>query len=70
MAFVKTTLTDEMTGKNVEFCFNTDYVMHMQPARSATVLTFVDGQRIIVDTYYESLCRFVTAVEKLDQAKS
>lgn len=66
MAFVKTTLTDEMTGKNNDFCFNTDYVMHMQPARSATVLTFVDGQRIIVDTRYEALTRFVSAVEKLE----
>lgn len=70
MAFVKTTLTDEMTGKNTEFCFNTDYVMHMQPARNATVLTFVDGQRIIVDTNYEVLCRFVTAVEKFEPSKS
>jgi len=67
MAFVKTTLTDELTGKNTEFCFNTDYVMSMQPARNATVLTFVDGEKIVVDTHYDALNRFVCAVEKLPQ---
>jgi hypothetical protein len=70
MAFIKTTLTDELTGKNTEFCFNTDYVMCMHPARSATVLTFVDGQKIVVDTHYESLNRFIGAVEKLEPPNS
>jgi len=65
MAFLKTTLTDELTGKNSEFCFNTSYVMSMQPARSATVLTFADGQKVVVDTLYEELLRFVVAAEKL-----
>ena len=69
MAFIKTTLTDELTGKNSEFCFNTDYVMTMQPARSATVLTFVDGQKVVVDTHYEALNRFVSAVEKPEPPK-
>ena len=27
MAFIKTTLTDDITGKNSEFCFNTEYVI-------------------------------------------
>jgi uncharacterized protein YlzI (FlbEa/FlbD family) len=70
MAFLKTTLTDELTGKNSEFCFNTNYVMSMQPARHATVLTFVDGQKMVVDTHYEALLRFVVAAEKLESAKS
>jgi hypothetical protein len=68
MAFIKTTLTDELTGKNSEFCFNTDYVMSLQPARSATVLTFVDGQKVVVDTHYEALTQFVDAAEKLTQS--
>ena len=33
MAFIKTTLTDEFVGKNAEFCFNTEYVVAMQPTR-------------------------------------
>lgn len=65
MAFIKTTLTDELTGKNTEFCFNTDYVIAMQPARSATVLTFVDAEKVVVDTHYEALTAFVGAAEKL-----
>ncbi len=69
MAFVKTTLTDELTGKNTEFCFNTEYIISMYPARSATVLTFVDGQKVVVDTHYEALNRFVAAVEKLELPK-
>ena len=69
MAFIKTTLTDELTGKNTEFCFNTYYVMTMQPARSATILTFVDGSKVVVDTQYDALNRFVTAVEKLEPPK-
>ena len=69
MSFIKTTLTDELTGKNSEFCFNTSYVMSMQPARSATVLTFADGQKVVVDTNYEALLRFVVAAEKLEAAR-
>ena len=66
MAFIKTTLTDELTGKNAEFCFNTEYVVSMQPARNATVLMFTDGQKLIVDMPYETLTRFVEAKDKLD----
>jgi len=69
MAFLKTTLTDELTGKNSEFCFNTQYVMSMQPTRNATVLNFVDGQKVVVDTNYEALLRFVVAAEKLESVK-
>jgi hypothetical protein len=69
MAFLKTTLTDELTGKNSEFCFNTHYVMSMQPTRNATVLSFVDGQKVVVDTNYEALLRFVVAAEKLESVK-
>ena len=69
MAFIKTTLTDELTGKNTEFCFNTEYVMSMQPARSATVLTFIDGEKVVVDTQYEALNQAVGALEKLPPLK-
>jgi hypothetical protein len=69
MAFVKTTLTDESNGKITEFCFNTNFVMTMQPSRSTTILTFIDGQKIVVDTHYDSLNQFVGAVEKLPQPK-
>lgn len=66
MPFIKTTLTDDITGKNSEFCFNTDYVMAMQPTRLTTVLTFCDGQKLIVDIPYDKLVRFVGAKEKID----
>jgi hypothetical protein len=66
MAFIKTTLTDDITGKNSEFCFNTDYVIALQPTRAATVLTFCDGQKLIVDLPFEKLVKFVGAKEKLD----
>ena len=65
MAFIKTTLNDEITGKNSEFCFNTEHVVSMQPARSTTILMFVDGTKLIVDLPYEALTRFVGAKEKL-----
>ena len=66
MAFIKTTLTDELTGKNSEFCFNTEYIVSLQPARSATILMFVDGQKIVVDLPYDALARYVGAKDKLD----
>ena len=66
MAFIKTTLTDDVTGKNSEFCFNTDYVIAMQPTRVATILTFSDGQKLIVDIPFEKLTKFVGATEKID----
>jgi len=66
MAFIKTTLTDELTGKNSEFCFNTEYIVSLQPARSATILMFVDGQKTIVDLPYDALTRHVGAKDKLD----
>jgi hypothetical protein len=66
MAFIKTTLTDDITGKNSEFCFNTEYVVSMQPVRNTTVLMFIDGQKLIVDLPYEALTRHVGAIDKLD----
>ena len=66
MAYIKTTLTDDITGKNSDFCFNTDYVIAMQPTRIATILTFSDGQKLIVDIPFEKLTKFVGAKEKLD----
>jgi hypothetical protein len=66
MAFLKTTLTDDISGKNSEFCFNTDYVVSMQPVRNTTVLMFTDGQKLIVDIPYEALTRFVGAKVKPD----
>jgi hypothetical protein len=63
MAFIKTTLTDELTGKNSEFCFNTEYVVSLQPARNTTVLKFADGQK--VDMPYEALLRYFGAQDKL-----
>jgi len=66
MAFIKTTLTDDITGKNSEFCFNTEYVIAMQPTRVATVLTFCDGQKLIVDLPYEKLTQFLGAKAKLE----
>ena len=66
MAFIKTTLTDDVTGKNAEFCFNTEYVIAMQPTPKATILTFSDGQKLIVDLSFDNLVKFVGAKEKLD----
>ena len=66
MPFIKTTLTDDITGKNTEFCFNTEYVIAMQPTRVATILTFCDGQKLIVDIPFEKLTKFVGAKEKFD----
>ena len=66
MTFIKTTLTDDVTGKNSEFCFNTDYVIAMQPTRAATILTFCDGQKLIVDIPFEKLTKFVSAKENID----
>lgn len=66
MAFIKTTLTDDLTGKNSDFCFNTEYVIAMQPTRIATILTFSDGQKLIVDIPFEKLAKFVGAKEKFD----
>ena len=36
MAYIKTTLTDEITGKNVEYCFNTEHIVALSPARNTT----------------------------------
>ena len=66
MAFIKTTLTDDITGKNSDFCFNTEYVIAMQPTRVATILTFSDGQKLIVDIPYAKLTQFVGAKDKLE----
>ena len=66
MAYIKTTLTDEITGKNAEFCFNTDYIVSLQPARNATVLMFTAGQKIIVDMSYEILTRVVGAKDRIE----
>ena len=66
MAYIKTTLTDELTGKNSQFCFNTEYIVSMQPAKNTTVLTFTHGQKLIVDIPYDALTRFVGAKDKLD----
>lgn len=66
MAFIKTTLTDDVSGKNSDFCFNTDYVIAMQPTRVATILTFCDGQKLIVDIPFDKLTKFVGAKEKID----
>jgi hypothetical protein len=65
MAFIKTTLTDDVTGKNADFCFNTDYVIAMQPTPKATILTFSDGQKLIVDIAFENLVKFVNATDKI-----
>jgi hypothetical protein len=66
MAFIKTTLTDEITGKNADYCFNTEYVVSMQPTKNTTVIMFTSGQKLIVDIPYEALARFVGAKDKLD----
>ena len=66
MAYIKTTLTDDVTGKNSEFCFNTEHVIAMQPTRVATILTFCDGQKLIVDIPFKKLLKFVGAKEISD----
>jgi hypothetical protein len=66
MAFIKTTLTDEITGKNVEYCFNTDYVIALSPARNATEITFNTGQKVLVDLRYDVLTKFVGAKDKAE----
>ena len=66
MAFIKTTLTDELTGKNSDYCFNTEFIVSLQPARNATILMFTDGQKTIVDMPYDALTRYVGAKDKLD----
>jgi hypothetical protein len=65
MAFIRTTLTDELTGKNSDFCFNTEFIVTVQPARNATILMFTDGQKVIVDLPYEALTRYLGAKDKL-----
>ena len=66
MAFIKTTLTDEITGKNVEYCFNTEHIVALSPARNATELTFISGQKVLVDLPYAALTKFISAKDKLD----
>ena len=66
MVFIKTTLTDDITGKNAEFCFNTEYIASMQPTPNATIIMFADGQKLIVDIPYAKLTKFVGAKEILD----
>ena len=66
MPFIKTTLTDEITGKNVDYCFNTEHVIALSPARNATELTLITGQKLLVDLRYDSLTEFVGAKGKLD----
>ena len=66
MAFIKTTLTDEITGKNSEFCFNTEYIVSLQPARNCTILRFADGKDVVVDLRYDALTRFVEAKDRLE----
>jgi hypothetical protein len=66
MAYIKTTVTDDVTGKKSDFCFNTEYIVSMQPTRHATVLKFASGEKAVVDTTYEDLSRFVGAKDKLD----
>jgi hypothetical protein len=66
MAFIKTTLTDEITGKNVEYCFNTEHIVALSPARNTTEITFLTGQKVLVDLPYGALTKFIGAKEKLD----
>ncbi len=63
MAYIKTTLTDEVTGKNADFCFNTEHIASMQPTPKATILMFSNGQKLIVDIPFEKLVAFVGAKE-------
>jgi hypothetical protein len=66
MAFIKTTLTDEITGKNVEYCFNTEHVLALSPARTTTEITFTSGQKVLVDLPYAALTKFIGAKDKVD----
>ncbi len=66
MAFIKTTLTDEITGKNVEYCFNTEHLIALSPARATTEVTFITGQKVLVDLPYAALTKFIGAKDKLD----
>jgi hypothetical protein len=66
MAFIKTTLTDDVTGKKSDFCFNTEYIISMQVAHNATFLKFTNGEKVAVDIHYEDLIRYVGAKDKLD----
>jgi uncharacterized protein YlzI (FlbEa/FlbD family) len=66
MAFIKTTLTDDISGKNSEFCFNTEYIASMQPTPKATILMFSNGQKLIVDIPFETLTKFVGAKDIID----
>jgi hypothetical protein len=66
MPFIKTTLTDEITGKNVEYCFNTEHVIALSPARTTTEITFISGQKVLVDLPYASLTKFIGAKDKVD----
>jgi predicted RNA-binding protein (virulence factor B family) len=66
MAFIKTTLTDELTGKNVEICINTEYIVSLSPARNTTEITFTNGDKKLVDLSYDALTKFIGAKAKLD----
>lgn len=66
MPFIKTTLTDDLTGKNADYCFNTEYVVSLQPARDATILMFANGEKVLVDIPFKKLARQFGAKEKLD----
>ena len=63
MAYIKTTLTDDVTGKNADFCFNTEHIASMQPTPKATILMFSNGQKLIVDIPFEKMLKFVGAQE-------
>ena len=63
MAYIKTTLTDDVSGKNADFCFNTEHIAAMQPTPKATILMFANGQKLIVDIPFEKLLKFVGAQE-------
>ena len=66
MAFIKTTLTDEITGKNVEICINTEYIVSLSPARNSTEISFTNGQKRLVDLRYDALTKFIGAKDKID----
>ena len=63
MAYIKTTLTDDVSGKNADFCFNTEFIASMQPTPKATILMFSNGQKLIVDIPFEKMLKFVGAQE-------
>jgi uncharacterized protein YlzI (FlbEa/FlbD family) len=66
MAYIKTTLTDDISGKNSEFCFNTEHIASMQPTPKATIIMFSNGQKLIVDIPFDKLTKFVGAKDKID----